>query len=100
MEQQIILNVSKEELRQLIVEVFREASEVKQLTQRLKDATERLLTRKEVAALLKVSLPTLRQYVKDGLIQSHRIGRRVLFKANDVESALTAVKMQKFKRRD
>ena len=38
------------------------------------------LTRKEAAALLKISLPTLNEYTKAGRIPGFRIGYRVLYK--------------------
>ncbi|MES2138492.1 MAG: helix-turn-helix domain-containing protein [Bacteroidota bacterium] len=99
MEPNIILNgLSIEQLRQIIVDIFKEIEGLKQIKQELTGKS--YLSRKEVAKTLQVSLPTLRQYVKSGFIQSHRIGRRILFKSNEVELALTQVKMQRFKRRE
>lgn len=46
--------------------------------------TEQLLTRKQVAQYLSISLPTLRAYVKRGLIKEERIGSRVLYKKSDL----------------
>ena len=56
-----------------------------------KNATtgEKLLTRKETALKLNVTLPTLTKYVKQGKIKSHRIGRRVLFKESDIINSIT-----------
>jgi excisionase family DNA binding protein len=101
MEAQIILSgLSLEQLRQLIVETFKELEQLKQKEEVLRVSTKSYLSRKEVSQIFQVSLPTLRQYVKKGFIQSHRIGRRILFKSNEVELALTEVRMQKIKRRD
>ncbi|WP_236973798.1 helix-turn-helix domain-containing protein [Membranihabitans maritimus] len=49
------------------------------------------LTRKQTAAKLHITLPTLHQYTKEGLINNKRIGRRVLYSMDEVEKALTAL---------
>lgn len=38
---------------------------------------EELLTRKDAAHLLSITLPTLRAYTRSGLLQGYRIGSRV-----------------------
>ncbi len=50
------------------------------------------LSRKEVAEKLRMSLVTLDEYTKKGAIKGNRIGRRVLYKSSDVDSALSAIK--------
>jgi excisionase family DNA binding protein len=57
-----------------------------------------LISRKEVSKLLKVSLPTLHEYTKMGLLQSYRIGNRVLYKREEVEKSLNQVMFQKNKK--
>jgi len=52
---------------------------------------EKYLTRKETAALLNISLPTLGEYAKRNLIKSYRFGVRVLFKQSDISAALTKI---------
>ena len=49
-----------------------------------------LLTRKDVAKLFGISLTTLNEWCKVGILNPHKIGRRVFFKKNEVESALVA----------
>jgi len=46
------------------------------------------LDRKEAAALLKISLPTLLKRVNDGTIKSTKIGRRVLFHRAEIDAIL------------
>lgn len=48
----------------------------------------RYMSRKEVAELLKISLPTVHTWMKEGLIPSYRIGNRILFKSNEVENSI------------
>jgi excisionase family DNA binding protein len=51
-------------------------------------AKPRNLTRDEVAAKLRVSLPTLHKYEKNGLIKGQRIGRRVVFSEGEIDAYL------------
>jgi hypothetical protein len=46
------------------------------------------LTRQEVRTLLKISLPSLSKYTKEGLLQSYKIENRVLYKTDEVELAI------------
>ena len=56
------------------------------------------ITRKEVASLLKVSLPTLHDWTKLGWLKSYKIGNRVLYKKDEVEQSLNQVLFQKGKK--
>lgn len=49
-----------------------------------------LMTREETAEMLHVSLLTLRNYAKRGLLRPKQIGRRVLYDRTDVIAALNA----------
>lgn len=53
--------------------------------------TDIFLTREETAKALKISLPTLSALSKVGIIVSHRLGGRVLYKSHEVAMALTKV---------
>ena len=59
------------------------------------NSEDKLLTRKEVAILLSISLPTLRAYVKRGLLNEHRIGARVLYKRSDIINSFPTSKSSK-----
>lgn len=81
------------ELKTLITEALKEQNNQTPPSSREseKNATtgEKLLTRKETAMKLSVTLPTLNKYVKQGKIKCHRIGRRVLFKETDIINSIT-----------
>jgi excisionase family DNA binding protein len=69
--------------------------EMEQLLERKLDAREKAqnnipkyLTRKEASVLLKISLPTLNEWTKEGLLISYQIDNRILYKANEVDGAL------------
>lgn len=58
----------------------------------------KLISRKEVATLLKISLPTLNEWSKLGRLQSYKIGNRVLYKLPEVEQALNKVGNLRYKK--
>ncbi|MCR9062622.1 MAG: helix-turn-helix domain-containing protein [Cytophagales bacterium] len=47
--------------------------------------------RKEVAKILKISLVTLDKYIRKDKIIAHRLGRKVLFKPEEVENCLEKI---------
>lgn len=58
--------------------------------------SEKLLTRKETADKLKISLVTLNDWTKRGMIQSYIIGGRVLYKESEIEKSLHQVRTVKY----
>lgn len=58
--------------------------------------SEKLLTRKETADKLKISLVTLNDWTKRGLIQSYIIGGRVLYKDSEIEASLYKTQTVKY----
>ena len=46
------------------------------------------LTRKQAAEKFHVTLPTLRDWTKSGKVRSHQIGRRVLYRSEELDLAL------------
>jgi excisionase family DNA binding protein len=52
-------------------------------------------SRKEVARMLQISLPTLNDWTKLGWLKSYKIGNRVLYKREEVEEAVTHSSIKK-----
>lgn len=50
-----------------------------------------LLTRKQTADFLCISLPTLHDWTKTGIIKAHRIGNRVLYKIDEINNSLNQI---------
>lgn len=50
-----------------------------------------LVSREDTAKMLCVSLPTLHQWTKIGIIKANRIGNRVLYKLDDITNALNEI---------
>lgn len=59
----------------------------------------KMYTRMEVAERLNVSLPTVHEFVKQGILKPTYVGRKPLFKAQDVEEAISAGELRKYKKR-
>lgn len=55
----------------------------------------KFLTRKDTAKLLCISLPTLHEWTKTGIVKAHRIGNRVLFKQEEVNQSLRQIQTSK-----
>jgi excisionase family DNA binding protein len=50
------------------------------------------LSRKQVAHILGITLPTLNSYTKTGKVSAYRIGRRIRYKRNEVEKSLRLIR--------
>ena len=90
-----IENLTSEELVELILNGF--TKEILPVIQTTSKETE-LLTRKEVAKLLRVSLPTLHDWTKRGIIKGYRIEGKVYYKRSEIEESLTEIQAQKYSR--
>jgi len=95
MENLILTTHTTEELLQIIRQVVNEAVKSAQPISSTK-TSEKLLTRRETADMLKISLVTLNDWSKRGLIQSYLIGGRVLYKESEIEASLHQVKTVKY----
>jgi hypothetical protein len=81
--------ISRDELKELITEAVSKAfDEVNKDTFTDRD----LMTRKETAQFLNVSLVSLNIWSKKGIIQPYAIEGRVFFKKSEIESALKTKK--------
>lgn len=91
----VLISITKEELQSIIAEAVKEQLSTF-FAKKPKD--ERLRTRKEVAKLLNVSLPTLHTWTKDGVINAIRIGDSVRYRLEDIEDALENIQSIKHSR--
>jgi excisionase family DNA binding protein len=90
----IIENVTPEELIESVRRVIKQ--EISDLN--LERTAPKYLTRREVADLLKISLPTLNDYTRTGRIKGHRIGSRVLYSEEEVTKAVKEIATVKYLR--
>lgn len=95
MENLILSTLPLEQLRSEISEdVFKKIAKLIQSTQQPAKETE-LLTRKEAAKLLGVSLPTILDWTKTGKITGYRIASRIRYKKAEIENSLSQIKTRK-----
>lgn len=96
MSQFILISITSEELAGLI-SVSVEKSIKANLSALIPSSNaEKLLTRRETADKLKISLVTLNDWTKRGMIQSYIIGGRVLYKESEIEKSLHQVRTVKY----
>ncbi len=83
-------NISPQELRESILEDVR--AELKQLAHHFQPAkpTE-YITRQEARKLLKVSMATLTEWNKKGIIKPYRLGNLIRYKRTELDQALIKI---------
>jgi excisionase family DNA binding protein len=87
--EQLLIQIS-DHFRPIIQQEVRNAlNEYKTRIEAPKD--EKLYSRKETATKLNISLVTLTKHVNDGKITAHKVGVRVLFRAEDIEKCLSKI---------
>ena len=91
----IVVDFTKEDMRQAVVEAVSEAMR----TQRGPEA-DKLLTRAEVCEMCHISLPTFHAWVNNGTIEAQKVGRRTLVKAEALDEAIRRGKIHTFKHQD
>jgi excisionase family DNA binding protein len=102
-EQIIITGLTIKQLKQILADTIRETNEQKGMTLKqsplpIKEA--QFISRKETAILLHISLPTLNDLTKDGILKSYRIGTRVLYKPEEVSEAVLQRNFTDIKRKN
>ena len=90
----IFTSIGIEELRSIITQSVSEELN-RQLINGKNETVNRdkLFSRKETAGMLKVSTSSLLKYVKSGRIKAHRVGRRVLFKYEDIQNSMRRIQV-------
>jgi predicted DNA-binding transcriptional regulator AlpA len=89
-----VFNLSPEELKEQTNSAI-EAAFLKHADKfRPKEKTN-YLTRKEVAAIFKISLVTVNDWNNLGILKPYRLGRLVRYKSDEIEAALTRIHPEK-----
>jgi excisionase family DNA binding protein len=57
------------------------------------------LTREETAELLKITLPTIDKYTREGIIKGSKIGSRVLYLESEIMESVKEIPVLKYRRR-
>lgn len=93
---EVTQNVSTKDLQELIDKAVDLKIKIPHLT---KKEEIKYLTRKETADILRISLVTLHEWTKKGIIKSLRLGTRVRYKSTEVEMAFKEIESMKFRRK-
>ena len=91
-----ITNLSVDELREIILDTIR-----KEVVQKFPQPKKEnlYLKRQETANILGISLTTLNEWTKRGILKGYRIGNSTIrYKSNEVGDALEEIQTIKFKR--
>ena len=83
-------SITPQELKDNILNDVR--TELKEIVQNFQPKKQpEYLTRKEVAKILKVSLVTLSDWNKKGILKPYRLGNLIRYKTNEIDQALIAI---------
>lgn len=96
MDQHILYSYSVEQLEKLIRDCIK--SELKNHVPATPFLETKFISRKTTASLLRISLGTLNDYCKRGIIPTYRIGSKVLFIESQVIASVSQVKAVKHKK--
>lgn len=84
--------ITPDEFRNIIInDIKEELSNIAKHLNPLRKPKEEYLTRKEVAKILKISLPTISDWNKKGILNPLRIGNLIRYKKSDLEDALVQI---------
>lgn len=90
----LIENITADDLTKVFRAILKE--ELSHLNPQ--ETTPKFLTRQEVANLLKISLPTLNEYTRTGIIKGSRVGTRVLYDEASIKEAVKTIPALKYRR--
>lgn len=96
MTQTILTTIPKEEFFTAIQDAVK--IEIEKLNLHKPETPTEYITRKETAGILGISLPTLNDWSKQGIIPSYRIASRVRYKRAEVLNSLSKVQSLKYRR--
>lgn len=86
----LLHNSSPEELINRIISAFRQ--EIEDLKQNFSPKEpEELLSRDEVAKLLKIDISSVHNWSKKGILKRHAIGGRIYFKRSEIDESLISL---------
>ena len=93
----ILHEIDRDDLKILVGEVLDEKLKLV-MEPKKSEPQVRYLNRYEVRDRLRISLPTLNNWSKQGIVQSYRIGNRVLYREDEINASLKAVRNLKYRR--
>jgi len=96
MENIFLSNYTITDLENTITKVLKQIIQEQQLS--INSATNELITRQETAKILKISLPTLHNWTKNGILPSHKVSTRVRYKKSEIMELFNSGDINKYGR--
>jgi len=93
MQQITITQLSPEDLKTLIRELFKQ--ELEALKRGKEKESDPIFTREETAKRFDIDLSTLHRWTKQGKITAHAIGARIYYKESSIQEALIEIQSKK-----
>ena len=81
-----ISGLTPQEFKKMLIEALEQVIEPSKSAKESRSIE--LLTRKETAKFLRISLPTLADWTKQGLIHAIPMGRRIFYSASEIQNEL------------
>lgn len=97
MQQITITQITPQELEVLIENVLRKILNLKDQEPKSKAEPE-FITRKEAAKILGITLPTLSDWTKRGIVKGYRIASRVRFKKDEIQNSIIQMQTMNYGR--
>jgi excisionase family DNA binding protein len=82
------ISTTPNSLAELIAETLRKKSGTLKHGFSVNKTDKEILTRKEVATLLSISLVTVHDWIKVGILKPYKLGNRTFFKRSEIMEAL------------
>jgi hypothetical protein len=96
MENIILSPIPISELQSIISETVR--AEMQQICTATTSPETEFITRQETAKILDISLPTLNEWTKQGIVIGYRINTRVRYKKGEILDAVKQIQTLKYRR--
>ena len=88
-----VIEITPSELKESIVNDVR--NELKEISENFKPVNpEEYITRVEAAKLFKVSIKTISEWCKKGILKPYRLGKFIRFKKSELEDSLILIDNQ------
>ena len=91
-----LFEITPEELVAKVIFELKQSQEL--ATPKFYKAPEEYLTVKNVAKLLQVSISTVNNWKRDGVLRAHQIGGRIYFLRSEIDSAFVELKSDRHER--
>lgn len=96
-----VVTIGVDELREIITTIIDlKLTPIVESSSQVQKTIDELITRRELIKKLHISLPTLGELTKSGIIKSYRVGRRVLYNWEEVKNNLQQANYTKYQRKD